>query len=71
MYLTTHSGVSGVLRTVQIKMTWNFVIMIFMRGRHRFGMFITCVGGKRLQLLVRAELGSHDTAFAQQDFISI
>ncbi len=24
-------------------------------------MFITCVGGKRLQLLVRAELGSHDT----------
>ena len=42
-------------------MTWNFFIMISYARRHRFGMFITCVGGKRLQLLVRAELGSHDT----------
>ena len=49
------------LRTVQIKITRNFVIMIFIHKRHSIGMFITCVGGKRLQLLVGVELRSHDT----------
>ncbi len=52
---------SGALRTVQIKITRNFVIMIFIHKRHSIGMFITCVGGKGLQLLVGVELRSHDT----------
>ena len=55
---------SGALRTVQIKITRNFVIMIFIHKCHRIGMFITCVGGKHLQLLVGVELRSHDTVLS-------